>query len=251
MRAEWTTSTLDFLLKLLSFVNLHLYPKCLHKHAYSIIILSRKWNNYISVFHRRLNKVIICRLHKLAVLCKYINNCATTLIDITLNTSGKSDVIGSEYKYFKVHKMAEPFFKNSMNSFKDNNRCSFYNLKLGSPLVCCEIIARNWAVLSTEQIINFFKSHIKVQRVWMVEVIEMSIFMVMFTTTSVSSRLMFVWLLTKVLCRMNQVKSKRCQCRIVRQFFYKVKSYHLRCRRLRRWIKASWLSQSLSQLINP
>jgi hypothetical protein len=46
--------------------------------------------------------------------------------------------------------MAEPLFKDSVNSFKNNNRGSFYHFNLSGPLVCREIITRNLAVFSAE-----------------------------------------------------------------------------------------------------
>ena len=57
----------------------------LDEHLNSLIVLRTEGNNNIGVLHRRLDKIIIGWLDEAVVLGKHINDCATSVSDVSLN----------------------------------------------------------------------------------------------------------------------------------------------------------------------
>ena len=65
--------------------NLHFDLQVLHKHADRILIRVTKRNNYIGVFHGRLDEVVVCWLNEAVVLHEYVDDGATAIGDVSLN----------------------------------------------------------------------------------------------------------------------------------------------------------------------
>ena len=68
-----------------------------------------------------------------------------------------------------------------MNAFEDNDWRSFDHLCDLSPLVQCEIISRNLAVLPRKKFIEFFVRQIEVESPWVVEVVISCVLMLVIT----------------------------------------------------------------------
>ena len=150
MFAECARASLSSLFKLLSFVYLHLDSKCLHQHVDCIVIFSRKWNDDISVLHSWLDEIIVGWFYKFAILSKHVNHSTAAVSNITLDTSGKSNVVWSQHKNFEVHHVSKPLLENSVNALEDDDRCCFYSLHYIRSLVSGKIVSGNQTVFPLE-----------------------------------------------------------------------------------------------------
>jgi len=150
MLTESARTTLGSFFKLLPLVYLHFDPESLNEHVNGIVVFCREWHNNVGVFHSRLNKVIVSRLHKLAVLGKHVNDSPAPVCDIALYTSGETDVVWSENENFQVHFFSEPLLKNCMNSFKHYYGRCLYCLHDCCSLVSGEIVGWDLAVFPFE-----------------------------------------------------------------------------------------------------
>jgi hypothetical protein len=180
MFTKTTLSSLYSLFQLLAFVDLHFDPKRLNKHIHSIVIFCCKWYDNIGVLHGWLNKVVVRRLNKFAVLRQHVYNSPAAVCDIPLYSASESDVVRSQNEDFQVHFVSKPLLKNSVNALKHYNWRSFDSLHDIRPLVSRKVITRNLAVLSTEQFIYLFKGHVEVKRIRVIEVVQVCIIMVFF-----------------------------------------------------------------------
>jgi len=72
---------------LLLFNLTHPDRKVLNKHIYCIVVFGVKWDDYISVFHYWLYKVIVGGLHEAIVLGEHVYYCAVALCDVSFNCS--------------------------------------------------------------------------------------------------------------------------------------------------------------------
>lgn len=142
--------------------NLHPNPKVLNEHGYSVLILLPEWYDDISMFHGRLDEVVISRLHKPVVLGQHFNNCASSFGDITLNSTGQADIIWSKNENFKVHELTESALYDSMDAFKDYNWGSFDSIGDSCALVQSKVIGGNFAILPCNQLTKLFVGQIEV-----------------------------------------------------------------------------------------
>lgn len=114
------------------------------------------------MFHGRLDKVVISRLHKPIVLGQHFNDCASSFGDITLDSARQTDIIWSKNENFKVHKLAEAALYDGVDAFKDDNWGSLDSISDSCALVQSKVIGGNFTILPSNQLTKLFVGQVEV-----------------------------------------------------------------------------------------
>jgi hypothetical protein len=157
MFTKWSDSSLYFQISLLTYVNLHFDSKGLNKHIYCVIVFCSERNYYVCILHGWFDEVVISRFYKFTILRKDINYCATSFINISLNSACKADIVRSEHKYFQVHHISKSLLEYGVDAFKHDYWSCFDCLHHVCSLMSCKVISWYLTVMALYKFINFLK----------------------------------------------------------------------------------------------
>ena len=101
------------------------------------------------MLHGWLDEFVVGWLDKTIVLSEDVDDLSSTLADVSLNSSGKTDVIWCQHEDCQVHHLSHATLNKHMDSFEHNDRGCLHSNSGFCSLVECEVICWNFTVLTS------------------------------------------------------------------------------------------------------
>ena len=135
------------------------------------------------MLHCRLDEIIIGGFDEAIVLLENIDDGTAALLNISLNSAGKTDIIRCQNKNLQVHQVTELFLINGVNSFEHDDGSSIDSCSFGGTLVRSKIVDWDVNILTIDELVQFLIAKFEIESGGVIEVVIFCVFMILITIT--------------------------------------------------------------------